>query len=322
MMHDAAGQGIDPRVIDAAIAWHVRQAEMTADDWAAFTDWLEADPAHTEAYGMVAAQDALMGDAAFPTPLPVAANDDAPRARRWLPWLAGSAVAAGLALAMLPGIVPSAGTTQVYATRDGERRDVRLPDGTTLALNGGTRVQVDPSDPRAVTLDAGQVTLAVVHDAAHPFTVLAAGQTIRDVGTTFDVTRSEDKVAIAVAEGAVMFQPGGAAVSLRAGDALSMRIADGRIVRSHVAPAGVGGWRRDMLDFDGAPLSDVAASLRRSHGMQVTFAGDLSMRPFTGTIRVTGAADRDIPHLADLIGATWRRDGERWILAERADTPR
>jgi transmembrane sensor len=322
MRHDATGQGVDPRVVDAAISWHVRQAEMTADDWVAFTDWLEADPAHAEAYAMIAAQDALVRDAAFPPPLPVAANDDALRPRRWLPWLAGGAVAAGLAVAMLPGIMPSAGTVRVYATRDGERRDVRLPDGTTLALNGGTRVHVDASDPRAVTLDAGQVTLAVVHDVAHPFTVLAAGQTIRDVGTTFDVTRGPDSVAVAVAEGAVVFQPDGAAVSLRAGDALSMRIGDGRIVRRHVAPAGVGGWRRDMLDFDGVPLSDVAANLRRSHGMQVTFAGGLSTRPFTGTIRVTGVADRDVPHLADLIGATWGRDGERWILAERADPPR
>ncbi|MEH3124219.1 MAG: FecR domain-containing protein [Sphingomonas phyllosphaerae] len=320
-MHDATGQGIDPRVIDAAIAWHMRQVEMDAADWAAFTEWLETDPAHADAYGMIAAQDTLLDDVAFPAALPVAANDDAPRTRRWLPWLAGSAMAAGLAAWLVPGFLPSTGTTRVYATRDGERRDVRLPDGTVLALAGGTRVHFDGADARAVTLDRGQVTLSVVHDAAHPFTVEAAGQTIQDVGTTFDVTRSEGAVTVAVAEGSVVFQPTGAAVSLKAGEALAMRISDGAIVRSRVAPAAVGGWRSGMLDFDGVPLSDVAASLRRLYGTQVTIAGDLSKRPFTGMIRLTGTADRDIPHLADLIGATWRRDGERWVLAGRDDTP-
>lgn len=320
MMHDPAGQDIDPRVVDAAIAWHVRQAEMSADDWTAFAAWLEADPAHAHAYDRIAAQDALLGHANFPAPRAVAANDDAPRPRRWLPYLIGSAAAAGLATLLLTGILPSADTTQVYATRVGERRDVRLPDGTVLALSGGTRVHVDSTDPRAVTLDHGQVTLAVVHDAAHPFTVQAAGQTIRDVGTTFDVARDDVSVTVAVAEGAVVFQPTEAAVHLNAGDALTMRIVDGAIVRDRVAPATVGGWRSGMLDFDNVPLSDVAARVNRLYGTQLTVAGDLSKRPFTGMILLTGAADRDVPHLADLIGATWRRDGERWVLAGRDGT--
>ena len=53
----------------------------------------------------------------------------------------------------------------------------------------------------------------------------------------------------------------------------------------------------------------------------LVLSADLSRRPFTGMIHVTGAADRDVPHLADLIGANWRRDGKSWILAERATAP-
>jgi transmembrane sensor len=35
-------------------------------------------------------------------------------------------------------------------------------------------------------------------------------------------------------------------------------------------------------------------------------------------VRFTGVAERDVPHLAELIGATWRRDGQQWILSNAA----
>jgi len=79
----------------------------------------------------------------------------------------------------------------------------------------------------------------------------------------------------------------------------------------------VGGWRSGDLSFEGIPVGEVAASLRRLLGVDLRIVGDLSRRPFTGMIHVTGAADRDVPHLANLIGATWRRNGEGWVLAER-----
>ena len=65
-----------------------------------------------------------------------------------------------------------------------------------------------------------------------------------------------------------------------------------------------------------------AARIGRLYGFRLTLAGDLSIRPFTGMVVMTGTADRDVPHLADLIGATWRRDGKAWILASEATTPR
>lgn len=40
----------------------------------------------------------------------------------------------------------------------------------------------------------------------------------------------------------------------------------------------------------------------------------LAQRPFTGMVVLTGKAERDVPHLAALIGADWRHDGEDWII--------
>lgn len=315
-----------PSIIDQAIAWHLRQDAMAAEEWPLFVAWLEAAPDHARAYDVVAASGELVAAATFPRPSP-AANDDGPVRRRTWRIVGGTAIAAALAAWFVPLVfAPShaPGAAQVFATRDGEHRDVRLGDGTMMAMNGDTRVQVAADDPRALTLDQGQVTLKVVHDASHPFTLRSGGQVIRDLGTTFDVAQDDGGLTVAVAEGSVAFQPDaadhGGEVTLKAGQGLSYS-RDGRIIRRDVASNMVGGWRQGLLSFDGIPLSKVAASLRRLQGLDLVLSGDLSRRPFTGMIHVTGAADRDVPHLADLIGANWRRDGKSWILAERATAP-
>lgn len=306
-----------PNIIDQAIAWHLRQDHMAAEEWEGFVAWLET-PAHARAYDAVAMRDRLVAEAAFPEPIavPEAANDDQPATRSRWRLAAGGAMAAALAVWLVPMTFGSHPAETVYATRDGERRDVRLTDGTQIALNGGSLLRVSGADPRSVALDRGEARLHVVHDAAHPFELRAGDQVIRDLGTTFDVLHTDERLSVAVAEGSVLFQPDGVGLRLGAGEAVTMA-ADHRIVRSMVPAAAVGGWRKGDLSFEGIPVGEVAASLRRRLGVDLRIVGDLSRRPFTGMIHVTGAADRDVPHLAELIGATWRRNGEGWVLADR-----
>lgn len=303
-------------IVDQAIAWHLRQDTMLAADWAAFIAWLEDDAEHARVYDAVARQDRLVAGARFPAPvtMPAAANDDAP-IRRWL-WGAGAAgIAAALALWVSPS--PFGGSDRRFVTRNGERRAVTLADGSQIAMNGGTAVAVAPGG-RSARLERGEVMLRVVHNAATPFVLYAGDQAIEDVGTRFDVTRTDVSVVVAVAEGAVALPGAGPTIRLQAGDALRIDTRSGAAIRTAVAPETVGGWRSGKLSFASAPLADVAAALRRREGLDLTLEGDLSRRPFTGIVRLTGIADRDIPHLADLIGATWRRDGKRWVLAEHS----
>ncbi len=310
-------------IIDQAIAWHMRQDGMDGGDWAAFVDWLESDAEHALAYDRVAMQDRLIPDVAFPQPRE-AANDDHPRSPRWWHIAGGTAIAAALALWVVPIATHPRDARTTIATRDGERRAIRFADGTQVAMNGGTTLRFDPGDTRNVTLDRGEVTLHVVHDSANPFTLRAGDHVIRDLGTVFNVVSSGDGLSVEVGEGAVSFQPGAEDVHLAAGDALTVRGngSAATIVRSKVVPTAVGGWRNDTLSFAGSPISEVVASLKRAQGTDVRVAGALSQRPFTGMIHLTGTADRDVPHLADLIGATWRRDGRTWILEERSLTAR
>ncbi len=310
---------IADHVMVQAIDWHVRQATMEAADWAVFVDWLEADPANARAYDRVAADDRAMPAIAAPL-APPAARPLLPR--RWAFGVGGTAIAASLVALLVPAMLPRTAMPYSVVTRPGERRVVALADGTRIDLDGGSRLDLDKAKPRSVTLAAGEAVFHVRHDAADPFTVRSGALTLRDIGTVFDVTRAGKRLDVAVAEGSVMFQPDRDKITLAAGKRLSADEGLGSVTLGIVEPTAVGGWRDGRMAFAGDPLSSVFAAIERRYGTNVRLAPGLSDRPFTGMVALTGAENRDIPHLAALIGATWRRDGEQWILTPGAATTR
>ena len=237
----------------------------------------------------------------------------APARKRWA-WAGGAIAASVAALLALPTIRGGAEPYSI-STRAGEHRAVTLADGTGIELNGATRLVLDRRDTRVARLEAGEAVFHVRHDSAHPFTLAAGGRTIQDMGTVFDVALSPSRVEVAVAEGSVAFEPGAAAVVLRAGQALSAQ--GDRVALGRVAPDAVGDWRSGQLSYSGAPLASVAAALERRYGTPVSLGEGLSEQPFTGTIRLSGSAAQDIPHLAALVGADAHRDGARWVVRAR-----
>jgi transmembrane sensor len=64
---------MNTHILEQAIGWTVRLREGSAEEWRAFTDWLEADPDHLAAYDEVQRTDAALGQIA-PRPRPVIAG--------------------------------------------------------------------------------------------------------------------------------------------------------------------------------------------------------------------------------------------------------
>lgn len=77
---------------------------------------------------------------------------------------------------------------EIAVTTKRERRQLLLPDGSTVWLNAGTTItyRQTPDSMREVTL-SGEAYFSVRHDASHPFVVHTGRMDIRDIGTAFNV---------------------------------------------------------------------------------------------------------------------------------------
>jgi len=291
------------RAMAQASAWIARLGgEVTAEDGVAFDAWLGADAGNRAAYrravGLMAAFEARAGEVlaqldAFAPPAPVRRSAAPARRRatawRWAAPAGGLALAAGLAVAVLPSMLAGPTTVASYATGKGEhRRNLQLADGSVVDLDAGTRLTVSIGrHERRVTLAEGQAIFDVAHDASRPFVVAAGDRLVRDIGTEFDVEREPGRLAVTVARGRVSVEPtaaGGRAIELGAGQRLAIDDAGVGQLTS-VDPAETFSWRAGRLVYRGAPLSAVVADLNRQFVEQTTIADpDLARTPITGVI--------------------------------------
>ncbi len=311
--------------IDAqAVGWVIRLRDAGAEEWAAFTDWLEADPAHPAAYDEAALAEQEWGAIAPPEPAvappepAVAAPSPAARPLTRRLFL-GTGIAAALAGVIALGTLETRGTYAVE-TAAGERRTVELADGSRVDLNGDSRILLDRGDPRVATLERGEALFTVVHDDSDPFEVHSGDALLRDLGTVFNVRRDGETLDVAVAEGVVEYNPGRAAVTLRAGMALR-RSAEAPPTVAQRSPEAITGWRDGRLIYPATTIGTVAEDLTRNLGVQVRAEPDIAGRAFTGVIRVDGGPET-IQRAAQLMGVNARPSNGGWtLMAGAGETP-
>lgn len=300
-------------VNEEALAWVIRTRDPGFDDWEAFTIWLEGDPARAPAYDALMAQDAEL-DAIFPADpvtLPRPANDIAPPRRPVWRWAAGGAIAAALVATVSIGMMNRADIYSV-TTRPGETRLVALDDGTTIDLNGDTRLRLDRNDARFAALDRGEAAFTVRHDASDPFRVSVGDAVFEDAGTIFNIVHTDKATRIGVSEGKVIYNPQAEAIALPAGRALADDAEGLRVM--DVAPAAVASWREGRLVYNNAPIRDISQDIGRSLGIRVMTTASAQAMRFTGTIELDKNPARFFSGAAPLMGlSAVPRDGG-WVL--------
>lgn len=274
----SAGSLPDERIQEDAAAWfaRLRGDEVTDAECAAFAAWMDADPRHRREYETFQ----RMWDASAHL-RPVAA--EVPKRRRAL------RTAAGLTgIALVCGWLGWGWLDGRMATDPGERRHLRLADGSELdiAPNTHLRVRFDLAR-RRLELDEGQIAVSVATDSQRPFEVAAGGGLIRDIGTRFEVSTDRERTHVVVAEGTVeisVLAMGTSAAQLRvsAGEEVEFDSRRASPVRRVDAAASLG-WTRGQLAFDAAPLADVAVALNRYRRMPIKL-GD----PALGRIHISG----------------------------------
>ena len=185
-----------------------------------------------------------------------------------------AAIAAGFVLLTLGGLVLVKSLSgETLTTQVGGFARARLPDGSTVELNTGTRLKVQMDDEsRRVELVAGEATFSVAHEPDRPFIVNAGDATVRAVGTRFNVRRRAESVDVLVTEGKVRVAraryPDGPEASnsalVSAGE--SALIAATHIERAPVTPALADralAWHHGSLEFESSTLAEIVAEFNR-----------------------------------------------------------
>jgi len=95
----------------------------------------------------------------------------------------------------------------LISTEVGEYREEFLPDGSSIALNTDSRVEVFyTNESREVRLSKGEVLFTVAPDTSRPFSVLAGKRLVQAVGTAFLVRHDAESFELMVTEGKVRLQ--------------------------------------------------------------------------------------------------------------------
>jgi transmembrane sensor len=293
-MRDPAADASIDDVRREAASWIARMRGPDAErSRFEFERWRSASPLHRQMYQemhSISASARKLGATAL-------ATEHFARRRRFLAWpvpalaigaTAGlSLMAASLALFLQVPRPEPIGRTLSSAV--GQIRTMRLADGTQVILDADSEIAtMFDHASRRVRLVRGRARFGVAPDSHRPFMVDAGNRTIVDRGTVFDVTVGREGVSVSLLRGAVEVRDrgatgsGGAIARLVPGQRFDDRPAS---KRGLVSAAGIGTaqWTKGVLDYDGAPLSDVIADVNRYSVRKIRLED-----PRLGGRRVTG----------------------------------
>ena len=320
---------------EAAADWLARlQSDGVQErDWLAFQAWLEADPAHRDAYDAVEALWLEFGERADEVQAalsPAGKVVSLSARRRTPPWLGpalGFAVAAAAACVVWlaipqskPPVAPPA-AERVFQTARGETREVRLEDGTRTSLSTASRISVAfDGRSRRVTMNDAEAAFDVAKDAARPFFVTVGDRTVRVVGTEFDIAHRDGRIAVTVRRGIVDVATAGETappVRLVPGQQLIREAgAAGQQVRN-VAPDGAFAWREGRLVYDDATLEAIAADLSRYSETPIQVEERARSLRFSGVLAI-GSPEAMVRRLQDLLPVSASNGSGSVVLRQRA----
>ena len=174
-------------------------------------------------------------------------------------------------------------------TPRGSEYSLTLADGTQVWLNAASRLRFFTSDrsrERRVWLE-GEAYFEVAHDARRPFIVESGGQSIRVLGTRFNINSYEGDRAIytTLVEGSVAIAPlaGGGEVTLEPGQqAEYSRRNGGAIAVKAVDTSLATAWMSGTFIFEHASVTEIMENLSRWYSFEFEVSPLLDGLRFSG----------------------------------------
>jgi transmembrane sensor len=164
---------------------------------------------------------------------------------------------------------------RTYSTDVGGRTLLTFADHTQIELDTDTAVRFRMTgEERTVWLEKGEAWFHVSHNAANPFSVIVGKHRVTDLGTEFVVRRGAEGMEVALLNGrATLSTEGAQTATLTPGDdAVATPVSMSITRKTPQQLADALAWRRGMLVFRNAKLSDVVREFNRYNTTRLVIA--------------------------------------------------
>ncbi len=161
-----------------------------------------------------------------------------------------------------------------------------LEDGSQVFLNASSSITFPTSFSAGTRLVkiTGEAYFEVAHDAARPFEVQSMGQTIRVLGTHFNINAYSDEPSIktTLLQGSIMVSSNGASNTLKPGQQASVS-KNGIVIAAANVDQAVG-WKNGDFIFNNEDLPTIMRQVARWYDVDVIYRNAGNERKFFGTI--------------------------------------
>lgn len=157
----------------------------------------------------------------------------------------------------------------------GSTMSLRLPDGTQVCLNGGSKLCYPQSfglKERKINL-TGEAYFSIVHHSDKPVEILTAKMTIRDVGTKLNITNypEDDQAKVVIDEGSIELKTGNdtQASIIVTGQEAVIDKRTGHIAIASKQSDGIA-WSQGVLIFHNTTVADISKRLERTYNIDIS----------------------------------------------------
>lgn len=242
--------------------------------------------------------------------------------------MAGAVGLLGWSIWRRPGVMDTVMAWRAdHQSTTGERREVRLADGTEVWLGSASAFDQEyGAGLRRLCLRAGEILIQTASDSARPFVVDTAQGRMRALGTRFNVRLDgRGRTELAVYEGSVEVTLTGAMPVAGTGPAAgaSATVPAGRQLAftadqlETLAPADPAreAWSRGVLLAQDLPLGEVIAELSRYRRGHLAVAPEVARLPVLGSYPLDDV-DGALSMLAQTLPIRIRRPLPWWTTIE------
>lgn len=161
---------------------------------------------------------------------------------------------------------------------DGSKMNVSLPDGSSVYLNGGSKISYSQGfgiTNRDMHID-GEGYFEIARNENLPMKLTSQNLSVEVLGTKFSYRdyEGDDNACVALAQGSVRVSAGDDNHVLKPGESAVFNLASGSLTVFDNMNEDLLAWRNGIFSFEDATLGTIARQLSRTYGISFVFTSE------------------------------------------------